>query len=287
MNGSSEIPSLSPHNIDASTVKGFGKEWKYFDQTALKLAEKITLFENYFKIFPWHLLPPSGGIGMDVGCGSGRWATMVAPRVEKLYLLDASEEALAVAKKNLAYCSNVEFIGKPITQTLYLENALDFAYSLGVLHHLPDTSLALSAILKILKPGAPFLLYLYYNFDNRPWFYRTLWKLSEGLRYLLSRSPFWLRVAVSEIVARLCYWPLARMAYLLEKGNKLPKAWPLAFYRDKSLYTMRTDALDRFGTRLEKRFSKKEIQTLLEKAGFERITFSTSAPYWCAVAFKK
>ena len=34
--------------------------------------------------------------------------------------------------------------------------------------------------------------------------------------------------------------------------------FPLSDYKNKSFYTMRTDALDRFGTKLEKRFSKKE-----------------------------
>ena len=49
---------------------------------------------------------------------------------------------------------------------------------------------------------------------------------------------------------------------------------------------MRTDSRDRFGTPLEKRFSKKEIQTMMENAGFKNIKFSKEAPYWCAVGIK-
>jgi ubiquinone/menaquinone biosynthesis C-methylase UbiE len=272
-------------NFDEATIQGFGEEWQRFDQTELSNNERLEIFENYFKIFPWHALPTTGGIGMDVGCGSGRWAEVVAPRVEKLYLLDASQNALSVAKKRLKN-SNVEFICKTIDEKMFSENALDFAYSLGVLHHLPDTERALSGIFKILKPGAPFLVYLYYKFDNRPWYFKLLWKMSEGLRYFISRTPFRLRAFISEVIAYIIYWPLARIALWLEKFAKLPSAWPLAFYRNKSLYTMRTDALDRFGTRLEKRFTKAEIKSMLKKSGFERIVFSDSAPYWCAVGFK-
>jgi hypothetical protein len=50
---------------------------------------------------------------------------------------------------------------------------------------------------------------------------------------------------------------------------------------------MRTDALDRFGTRLERRFTADQIKDMMEKAGLNRIKFSDSAPYWCAVGYKK
>ena len=50
---------------------------------------------------------------------------------------------------------------------------------------------------------------------------------------------------------------------------------------------MRTDSLDRFGTLLEKRFSKKEIKFLLEKNGFTNIEFSKYEPYWTAICYKK
>ena len=62
---------------------------------------------------------------------------------------------------------------------------------------------------------------------------------------------------------------------------------PLNVYRNASFYTMRTDSLDRFGTKLELRFTKSQIKEMLIKGGLENITFSNSIPYWCAVGFKK
>ena len=50
---------------------------------------------------------------------------------------------------------------------------------------------------------------------------------------------------------------------------------------------MRTDALDRFGTRLEHRFTKKEIVNMMEKSGLTNIKFSENSPYWVAVGKKK
>ena len=50
---------------------------------------------------------------------------------------------------------------------------------------------------------------------------------------------------------------------------------------------MRTDALDRLGTRLERRFSKKQVQQMMEKAGLERIKFSDNMPFWCVMGYRK
>jgi hypothetical protein len=61
---------------------------------------------------------------------------------------------------------------------------------------------------------------------------------------------------------------------------------PLSFYRNQSFYTMRTDCRDRFGTPLELRFSKVEIEAMMRGAGLANIRFSDAAPFWCAVGFK-
>jgi len=50
---------------------------------------------------------------------------------------------------------------------------------------------------------------------------------------------------------------------------------------------MRTDALDRFGTRLEHRYTKKQIKQMMEDSGLENISFSSNMPYWCSLGFKK
>ena len=49
---------------------------------------------------------------------------------------------------------------------------------------------------------------------------------------------------------------------------------------------MRTDALDRFGTRLEKRFTQEQIMKMMINAGLDKIIFNSNEPYWCALGFK-
>jgi ubiquinone/menaquinone biosynthesis C-methylase UbiE len=273
------------NNFDAKTVAGFGDEWARFDQSDVGAEELQAAFDEYFNVFPWEMLPREA-VGFDMGCGSGRWAKFVAGRVGRLYCVDASRAALTVAEKNLEKLENVEFINASFEDLPIERDSMDFGYSLGVLHHIPDTTVGIKSCADRLKPGAPFLLYIYYAFDNRPFWFRALWKLTDFARRILSRLPFQIRSMGAEIIAALIYYPLARTSLLVEKSGKDVRAFPLSWYRRKSFYAMRTDALDRFGTSLEKRYSKTQIQQMMESAGLERIVFSETTPHWCAVGFK-
>jgi len=275
-------------NVDPDVAEGFGREWSFFRQSAAELApaERERIFGNYFGIFPWDKLP-AGSVGADIGCGSGRWSLMVAPRVGHLHLVDASADALAVARENLKGAPNVSFLHASVGDIPLPPASLDFAFSLGVLHHVPETQAALSAVAAKLKPGAPFLVYLYYAFDNRPAWYRAIWRASHYVRLLIVRLPYRMRLVLSQIIAALVYWPLARTAKLFESLGLPTETFPLAWYRDKSFYVIRTDAYDRFCTKLEQRFTRREIETMLTRAGFADVRFSDSEPFWCAVATKR
>ncbi len=150
------------------------------------------MFAEYFAIFPWDSLPRDA-MGFDAGCGSGRWAALVARRVGWVHCIDASTDALVVAQQSLAGLANVSFHAAPLEAMPLPDNSMDFGYSLGVLHHLSDPAAGLAACVRTLKRGAPMLLYIYYAFDNRPTWFRLLWRASDGLRRLLSRAPFRLK----------------------------------------------------------------------------------------------
>lgn len=271
-------------NIDVKTVEGFGDEWERFDQSQMTDVEREQLFAAYFSVFPWDSLPPQSQ-GCDIGCGSGRWAKLVAPRVGHLHCIDPSV-AINVARRNLSEQSNVSFYQAAVDDLPLEDGSMDFGYSLGVLHHIPDTSAAMSSCVKKLKLGAPFLVYLYYAFDNRPAWFRTIWKASDFVRRIVARQPHGRRYMLSQILAISVYWPLARAAALAERLGVNVENWPLSAYRGISFYTMRTDALDRFGTQLEQRFTRLEIETMMRASGLTDIRFSDQPAFWCAVGVK-
>ena len=268
-------------NVDLATVEGFGEEWNAFDQSQLGGREYAELFDSYFGIFPFETLPV-GAEGFDLGCGSGRWAAGVIERVGVLHCVDPSPQALAVAERRLGSNPKVHLHLAGVDSIPLQDGSQDFGYSLGVLHHVPDPRRALSDCVRKLRPGAPFLLYLYYSLDGRPPWFKALWRVSDFIRRGVAALPFPVRRAVTGAIAATIYWPLSRGARIGERLGFDVSNVPLSAYRHRTFYTLRTDALDRFGTRLEQRFSKEEVAEMMRGAGLEHIHFSSCEPYWVA-----
>ena len=269
------------NNLDNDTIKSFGDEWSRFDQSQLPDTEARKIFDEYFSIFHWQALP-ADATGFDMGCGSGRWAKLVAPRVGHLHCIDPSS-ALNVAKQNLALIANVSFHRASAADRPLKEGSQDFGYSLGVLQHVPDTVSAIRDCVVMLKPGAPLLIYLYYALENRSTAYRLLWRLSDLLRRVICRSPSTLKLLVTDAIAVLVYFPMARVGLLAERAGLNVSSRPLSHYRHHSFYTLRTDSRDRFGTPLEQRFTRQEISDMLHAAGLKDVRSSKKVPFWCAV----
>lgn len=272
-------------NIDRKTVASFGDEWSRFDQKALSDHEASKVFAEYFAIFPWDDLPEYAE-GYDMGCGSGRWARFVAPKVGHLHCIDPSD-AISIAQTNLNGFNNLTFHRASVDGKCLPLGSQDFGYSLGVLHHVPDTQAAIVSCVDMLKPGAPLLLYLYYAFDNRNWWFRSLWRMSDLGRRFICKLPPRIKHSVTDLIALLVYLPLGTVSLVLERLGYGVSNIPLSYYRKHSFYTMRTDARDRFGTPLEQRFTKNLITDMMESAGLERISFSDNAPFWCVVGVKR
>jgi SAM-dependent methyltransferase len=269
-------------NIDQPTLDHFGAEWSRFDQRVLPAHELARLFEAYFRPFPWRQIPPEAE-GFDVGCGSGRWAAFVASRVGRLHCIDASGRALEVARANLTGAKNCVFHQACCDDLPLRPGTMDFGYCLGVLHHVPDPLSALRQCVSKLKPGAPFLIYIYYALENRPLWYRGLWRATAAFRRVVCVLPPAVRHGLCDCLAATLYFPLARLALAGERFGIDVANFPLATYRHHSFYVMRNDALDRFGTPLEKRMSAAQIEALMLAAGLTDIHFSPDPPYWCAV----
>jgi ubiquinone/menaquinone biosynthesis C-methylase UbiE len=272
-------------NIDKTTVESFGEEWKAFHKFDDKELNRIG--DEYFDI----VTPEMSGqnkIAADFGCGTGRWTKYFANRVGAIAAIDPSD-AIYSAAQVLENTPNVHLYKASIDSLPFPDNYFDFGFSLGVLHHIPDTAMAMNACVKKVRPGGYFLVYLYYNFDNRGKLFRFIYWLSNLIRLVVSKMPGGLKRFTCNILAVLLYMPfvgLCRFLRLLKVPERIRRKIPLQIYENKSFYIIRNDALDRFGTPLEQRFTKKEITEMMTKAGLTEIAFSPHAPYWHAVGKK-
>ncbi len=271
-------------NLDAVTVASFGREWKKFNTFTEKDITRIG--DEYFDVVDEEGFSPET-VALDLGCGSGRWSRYLAPKVGFIEAVDPSE-AVVAAQALTGDLDNVRVTRAGVNNLPFADHSFDFIFSLGVLHHLPDTGTALSTATRKLKPGGTFLLYLYYALDNRGPGYKLVFHISNLARRVVSRLPATLKEWVCDAIALVFYVPLAGFARMVRivLGKKLFEKVPLHYYADKSLWVMRNDALDRFGTPLEHRFTREAISDMMKNAGLHDVKFSEAAPYWHAVGRK-
>jgi len=285
--GDKELSSfITSHdnNIDEITVQSFGEEWERFNDFSSEELESIG--NEYFDIVSDEHISAQSNV-LDVGCGSGRWTKFISSKVKFVEAIDPSSAVIQAAKMN-DKVNNVRVTQASVENIPFGDNSFDFVFSLGVLHHIPDTQSAMNACVRKLKPGGYFLVYLYYNLDNRGFLFRFLFQLANGLRSFISKMPAKLKAVVCDIIATLIYFPFAKFALAIKKIA--PKSYakiPLSYYHDKSFYVMRNDSLDRFGTPLEQRFTKEQIHQMMINAGLVNIQFSDNAPFWHAIGRKR
>ena len=272
-------------NIDRDTARAFDEKWgtSYPHRSGPQRVSRI--FHQYFGMFPFDEL--ASAEGFELGCGSGRHAAWIAPLVGRLHCIDPSPNGLAVARRHMAGLANVDFQLAGVDEMALADASQDFGYSMGVLHHIPDTEAALASCTAKLKPGAPFLLYLYYDFENRPRWFRALWRLSDWGRKGISKLPFRARKAACDAIGIAIYWPLARAASVAARAGLQADRLPLSSYRDARLGNMRMAALDRFGTGVEQRFSRAAIRAMMDRCGLDQIRFQDGPPYWVAIGRKR
>ena len=141
----------SRRNVDETVAAEFGHEWSMFqqDEDNFSASEELC-FSGIFTSSPgtYCRLQRSGPMSAAAAAG---WSFLVAPRVGHLHLLDASAEALAVARNNLSGAPNTSFHLASAGDMPFDDGSLDFAFSLGVLHHIPDTPAAIGEIASKLK----------------------------------------------------------------------------------------------------------------------------------------
>ena len=268
-------------NIDHKTVDSFGEEWLKFANFNNQEIERIG--DEYFDIIDSKYITKES-IVLDLGCGSGRWSKYLSEKVKFIEAVDPSDAVLA-ANHLLKDNKNIRVTKASIDNLPFENQSFDFAFSLGVLHHIPDTQDALNKLVKKVKLNGSVLIYLYYKLDNRGFFYNLIFKISSIPRFFISKTPNKIKHFLCEIIAFTVYIPLVAFASITKVvfKNKFYTKIPLSYYVGKSLNVIRNDALDRFGTPLEQRFSKKEIKQMMENSGLSEITFSEKEPYWHAV----
>jgi len=272
---------VSGRNIDYSVVKSFGIEWEKFHQFSDKDINDIS--EKYFDIVTDQVMNEQSYC-VDIGCGTGRWSKYLHKRAGFFECVDPSD-AILVADKVLQDATNVRFSKASTDNLPFPDETFDFGMSIGVLHHIPNTTKAMTDCVRKIKMGGHFYVYLYYALDNRGWMFRTIFFFVNTLRKIVSSLPSGLKKFACDLITIFLYMPVILFGRFMKwlGFKKFASMLPLECYHTYSFFVIRNDALDRFGTRLEQRFTRKQVIAMMQESGLSDIVVSDKFPYWHAI----
>ncbi len=151
-----------PRFVESDRYAGsFSFQWTTYTDTQLDSRQGVALTEQDL-ILKTGLTPDevAGRLVLDAGVGTGRHAELLAAWGARVVGVDLSE-AVETARDNLARFPNALVMQADIGALPFQPESFDFIYSIGVLHHTPDTRAYAEKLLKLLKPGGGFCLWVY------------------------------------------------------------------------------------------------------------------------------
>jgi SAM-dependent methyltransferase len=242
------------------TFASFGFEWNTFDEVR---DEDQEFAEVYFRDLD--LAGLAGQVGLDAGCGKGRYSRFFAEHLGSLVALDGSS-AVEAAVRNLGSFPTVLVVKSDLRDAPFAPESFDFISSLGVLHHLDEPRRGFERLVALLAPTGQMLLYLY----SRPQAVGirgiALWAASV-LRTVTVRLPHRLLKMVSAPIAVALYLGVVAPGRYGEKRGVAPlSGLPMAAYRGKSLHSLVLDTFDRLSAPVEHRYVWEELAPWFEDA---------------------
>jgi SAM-dependent methyltransferase len=189
----------------AATAANFGWQWTHFTQTDERYAQQFLgwigpVRPEFFK----------DKVVLEGGCGKARHTRLAAEWGARDVIgvdLSAAVESAFAATRNL---ENAHVVQADIYH-LPFPRIFDYAFSVGVLHHLPDPGGGFKSLASKVKPGGHLSAWVY-GAENNEWITRWINPLRESLtsrmnpRALLQFSK--LPAALLYLTTKLIYRPL-------------------------------------------------------------------------------
>lgn len=194
----------------ASTAENFGWQWQHFTQRD----------DHYGEQFLGWVAPVrpeffAGKFVLEGGCGKGRHTRLAAEwGAREVVGVDLSD-AVDVAYAATCELPNAHVVQADIYQLPLRQRAFDYAFSVGVLHHLPCPREGFIALSRHVREGGHLSAWVY-GAENNEWLVRWVSPLRERLTSKMSRRALLhlskLPAAALYAATKLVYAPLNRGA---------------------------------------------------------------------------
>jgi ubiquinone/menaquinone biosynthesis C-methylase UbiE len=235
----------------------FGYQWNRFAQAQLDSANGTRRSRDTFvEKTGLSLDSLRGKRVLDAGCGMGRFAEVCIEAGAEVHAIDLST-AVEAAARNLAHHPNVSFYQADIMNLPFEEGTFDVVYSIGVLHHTPDTRQAFLKLARLVKPGGRIAI----------WVYSTILRLMLGgelLRLITPRLPKPLLLKAAKIAI-----PLYHVHRLPFVGRVSTALLPTSINPDPEWRWL--DTFDWYSPRYQAKHTYDEVERWFKEAGLTDI----------------
>lgn len=249
------------------TRRNFSFAWSRFAKREVERQWYKDSF-SYLDFIPKELIGGKDKIGLDLGCGSGSDMIHISQLGSRIIGIDISD-AIRQTHENIASSERLHVVQADIHDLPFRDGVFDFAYSFGVLHHLPDPENGFRLLCDKVKKGGVVIIYVYEDFSERSFFERLLLNMVNSLRCVTPKMPPWLLyllcIITSPLVLIFCsipYQVLKRIKPTKTIAEKIP------FRHTMRLDCIVSDLYDRFSPPVEHRYSKKEVSDWFVRANF-------------------
>lgn len=267
---------MNLHETTKRTIEDFGDQWSHYT-TNDGYYGSLDMFRDI--VSP--LFDPNEVAGKrvgEIGSGTGRIVHMlIAAGAAKVLAIEPSR-AVDVLRRNMEeYKERVECL-QISGEQIQANSELDYIFSIGVLHHIPDPDSVVAAAAKALKPGGRMLIWLYGREGNEIYL-----ALVTPLRALTKRLPH----ALLAFLVWILYGPLV-MYIALCKVLPLPiRDYITNVIGRMSPNKRRLVVYDQLNPAYAKYYTRVEAEALLARHGFERVALHHRHGYsWTVIGTK-
>lgn len=246
-------------------ASNFGFEWNVHNKTQLDTDTKHESEETFAEKTGFTREDLNGKLVLDVGCGMGRFSEVASRWGATVVGIDLTS-AVDAAYGNLKQRDNVHLAQADVFRLPFRDKTFDYVFSIGVLHHTPDTRKAFDQLPRLLKPGGSIAI----------WVYSTMmlsWcRTSDFYRHVTSRLP-------KRLLYTLCY--VAIPWYHINKvpvlGRVTWRVLPTSIHPNREWRVL--DTFDWYSPTYQWKHSEAELREWFEFHGLESIkalSFPTS-----------
>jgi len=191
---------------DGDYASSFGRQWNWFSAVQLDSRNGSDQSERALRgATGWSDEDYAGRLVLDAGAGAGRFADVVARKGGEVVGVDLTA-AVDAAYRNLGEHERVHLVQADIFAMPFREGTFDLAYSIGVLHHTPDTAAAFGRVAATVKKGGGFGVYVYAAYGS--------WYLGSDLLRKLVTTRLPPRVMLGLTAAAIPLYYLYRLPLL-------------------------------------------------------------------------